>query len=434
MRILFVTVGGSPQPIVTAIQSLGPGRVIFVCSGGPKGSLSQVVGEGTPCEVRRGSEVEKLPNIPTQANLGARFNPATDVIELRDPDDLPGCYRQIGAVMADLGGQEVMADYTGGTKTMSVALALAALEYGAELVLTTGNRTDLIRVKQGEMTQAVDSAPILVQRALEKEIPNHLEQYNYGAVLVKLRQLVMLKLPQQQRRRVLELSDLCHGFETWDRFDHVQAFSYLRNYLDRKEICKQGLFLKRVIHSRSLLDPEIDPSLGTPGHGFEVIQDLLLNAERRAQQKRYDDALGRIYRALELLAQVRLKQAYAIDTGDLSLDKLPPSLQPAYQAKRNDKGKIQLGLMQSFHLLSEWNGDPLGEHFGVWRSRIQDTLQLRNYSLLAHGFRPVTEQDYNNQVVPNLVTFVKQALEILIPEKSKKDPLALNPLQMPQKL
>ncbi|MEN9220601.1 MAG: hypothetical protein Q6K08_07315, partial [Thermostichales cyanobacterium GMQP_bins_62] len=115
MRILFVTVGGSPQPIVTAIQSLGPGRVIFVCSGGPKGSLSQVVGEGTPCEVRRGSEVEKLPNIPTQANLGARFNPATDVIELRDPDDLPGCYRQIGAVMADLGGQEVMADYTGGT-------------------------------------------------------------------------------------------------------------------------------------------------------------------------------------------------------------------------------------------------------------------------------------------------------------------------------
>jgi hypothetical protein len=46
-KILLVTVGGSFQPIVTAIGTLSPDRVIFICSDGDKGSKSQVIGEGT---------------------------------------------------------------------------------------------------------------------------------------------------------------------------------------------------------------------------------------------------------------------------------------------------------------------------------------------------------------------------------------------------
>lgn len=56
-KILLVSVGGSFQPIVTAIHSLQPERIIFIASDGDKGSKSQVIGEGTPCEVRRGGEV-----------------------------------------------------------------------------------------------------------------------------------------------------------------------------------------------------------------------------------------------------------------------------------------------------------------------------------------------------------------------------------------
>jgi hypothetical protein len=32
--ILFITVGGSPSPIITAVETLKPERVIFICSGG----------------------------------------------------------------------------------------------------------------------------------------------------------------------------------------------------------------------------------------------------------------------------------------------------------------------------------------------------------------------------------------------------------------
>ena len=72
-KVLIVTVGGSYKPIVTAIETLQPERVVFICSDGDRGSKPQVIGKGNPCEFRRGTEViERLPNIPTQANLGER--------------------------------------------------------------------------------------------------------------------------------------------------------------------------------------------------------------------------------------------------------------------------------------------------------------------------------------------------------------------------
>jgi len=61
-KVLIVTVGGSHQPIVTAISSLQPDRVIFLCSTGNRGSESQVIGKETPCEVRKGTESEQLSN------------------------------------------------------------------------------------------------------------------------------------------------------------------------------------------------------------------------------------------------------------------------------------------------------------------------------------------------------------------------------------
>lgn len=158
-KILLVTVGGSFQPIVTAIRSLRPDRVIFICSDGDRGSKSQVIGEGTPCEVRRGTEViEKLPNIPTQTELGSRFQPERDLILIQNPDDLNECYQlttnYIHQLKQESSEDEIIADYTGGTKSMSAALVLAAVDNSIPLYVTTGTtRENLIRVERGETTR-----------------------------------------------------------------------------------------------------------------------------------------------------------------------------------------------------------------------------------------------------------------------------------------
>ncbi|WP_414584923.1 hypothetical protein [Scytonema sp. PCC 10023] len=163
-KILLVTVGGSFQPIVTAIRSLQPDRIIFIASDGDKGSKSQVIGEGTPCEVRRGTEViERLPNIPTQLGLGDRFQPVKDLILVQNPDDLAECYLKIQQCICHLQQQapdhQIIADYTGGTKTLSAALVLAAVDYGISLYLTIATtRENLVKVERGELTRLVDTS------------------------------------------------------------------------------------------------------------------------------------------------------------------------------------------------------------------------------------------------------------------------------------
>ncbi len=50
--------------------------------------------------------------------------------------------------------------------------------------------------------------------------------------------------------------------------------------------------------------------------------DLLRNAERRAARGRYDDAAARLYRALEMLAQMRMgARSPALDSSRLNLAK-----------------------------------------------------------------------------------------------------------------
>lgn len=160
-KILFVTVGGSFQPIVTSFRSLQPDRVIFIASDGEKGSQSQIIGQGTPCEVRQGGKVlERLPNIPAQLELGERFQKERDLILVQNPDDLSECYSKIHPFIRKLqqeANYEIMADYTGGTKSLSAALVMAAIDCGVLLYVTIAARDNLVKVEQGQFTQEVNT-------------------------------------------------------------------------------------------------------------------------------------------------------------------------------------------------------------------------------------------------------------------------------------
>lgn len=421
---LFVTVGGSHQPIVTAVKSLEPDRTIFICSDGSRGSISQILAEGTPCEVRRGSEViERLPNIPTQLGLGDFFNADTDLVRLENPDDLADCYQLIVAKIRELqqeaSSDQIYADYTGGTKTMSLALGMAAFDSNIPLFLTTSaTRENLIKVERGESTERAPTTLVTVERTLNQILPSFLEKYNYPAAIAQLQSLLQsLELPPEQKRRIRELRDCCAGLDAWDRFDHAQAWLLLEPRM--KQIQQLGLFLKRVMHSRSVIDPAFQANAAISGHGYEIVEDLLLNAERRAAQERYDDAVGRIYRALELLVQIRLKQVYGIQTGDVDITKLPEDLREEYTNKRSShNGKIQLALRNSYELLSQLANEPLGTLYRERANAIIDALMIRNNSLFAHGFKPISSQDYH-KVNNVIVGFIESGITVVTSSKLK---------------
>ena len=129
--------------------------------------------------------------------------------------------------------------------------------------------------------------------------------------------------------------------------------------------------LKRIIASRRHLDKEALGWSRKPGHGLEALEDLLRNAERRASQQRYDDAVGRFYRAMELTEQLLLKQGVCkqvgkqgIETGSDKIDCLPTPIQEKWRIKAARKTSdsqsiFKIGLTDGFELLGDL-GHPTG--------------------------------------------------------------------------
>ena len=108
---------------------------------------------------------------------------------------------------------------------------------------------------------------------------------------------------------------------------------------------------------------------------FKPLEDLLLNAERRAKQARYDDAVGRLYRALELLMQVHFKKHHAITTAGVVPEELagllPETLQHGHASMLSSgKSRIQFGITRGYELWRDIPNDPLGALYKQYEGRL----------------------------------------------------------------
>lgn len=408
--ILILTVGGSSAPIVSAIREHHPTFVAFVTSkdqSGPPprlGSYTTVDGPGEPCDVRNAvrcpsckaeiSPRQAKPSIVAQAGLAAD---AYQIIQV-EPDDLNEAFATLRDLLADLHVRfphdKLVTDYTGGTKTMSTALALAALERGdCELTLMLGDRPDLQRVADGtQMSSAVDTRSWRVQRSLDLAA-EFFDHYDYSAAEQSLTGVIRdIVLTSALRTTIQRRVQLARGFDAWDRFDHATAFSLLEPFAKALDS-----------HWKTLL------CLNGRGKtsGYEAVFDLLRNAERRAARARYDDAVARLYRATELFAQIRLQQQYDLHTSDLDLSKLPEALRSIYADRPSSDGKIRLGLQESYALLGKLD-DPLGSAFAQVSGPLNNALTRRNQSILAHGTRPMNQHDYHD-LASHLYTLINTA-------------------------
>ncbi|HXK42563.1 MAG TPA: TIGR02710 family CRISPR-associated CARF protein [Anaerolineae bacterium] len=409
--LLVLTVGSSCAPVITAIRDYQPDFVCFVVSGGDKGSRKTVDGPGNPCGDPRKVKCECGKDVPLGDPKGANILVQTglpdnryEILELPEPDDLSSCYAQIRATLTQLraerSGWRFLADYTGGTKTMTAALTLAALENGYELSLVKGTRADLVKVRNGtEMAALVNVGEVRARQQMA-EAQRLFNRYAYASAADILQSILRAApLPPELQREIGERVTLCRAFDAWDRFDHAQA----RALLETQHASYESLwrFLKLLSSARP---------------GYAPVLDLWRNAERRAARGRYDDAVARLYRALEMLAQLRLEQRDpALKSGDLDVTLLPEPLRLKYEALREpgEKGKIKLGLRQDYELLVEL-ADPLGSIYQECAKRLLQALLHRNESILAHGQKPIAQTQWNEmwEIVTALIQNGLSALKI----------------------
>lgn len=382
--ILLCTVGGSHEPILTAIRETSPSYVCFICSGkdpatGKPGSDTQILGKGSIIKKSPTDDKPSLPNIPTQVGLG---DDQFEVVEVL-ADDLGQAFEKITYALHDLSKRfpqgRFLADYTGGTKTMTAALVTAALESDAvALQLVTGSRVDLVKVRSGmEAAIPTNVERIRLERAMAPYIAAW-QRFSYAEAATGFASLPSPRDPELAAR-LRTLRDLSRAFDAWDRFDHDTAANLLDAYRP-----KIGQVLTHYFNAIKMLVGE------SPAQEPARLFDLWRNAERRAAQGRYDDAVARVYRLLEWSAQWLLRKHCGIDTADVPADRIPEGVSLTV----NREGKHQAGLFAAWELVARLASGPASLFAKEHRERLLDRIKVRNASILAHGFTPVTESEW----------------------------------------
>ncbi|MFU2191988.1 TIGR02710 family CRISPR-associated CARF protein [Methanobacterium sp. MZD130B] len=312
-----------------------------------------------------------------------------EIITLEDVDRFEECFQKIRQVIKEYPDYEVIIDYTSGTKTMTMSAAIASVLYHKELTLVTGERGDngLVLMHTEEIkTQSLYSA---YDELLMEKMREAFNNYRYDTALGFLGDIIKV----DDRK---SYQNLIQAYNYWDKFNHQAAFDLIKK-VDIAIDPSNKEFLGTLINSRDKKE-------------YYLLADLLNNSHRRFVEGKYDDALARLYRAVEFISQTRLKLEYGIDSSDLDLELLPDFARKQYAKKIN--GKISIGLREGYKLLRQLD-DPIGSSY-FQDKRLIHLLNKRNQSILAHGFEPITLE--NSSEVEELKDKVIFFASLLYPE------------------
>jgi hypothetical protein len=361
MCILVLTVGtGTSGPhsnlaqgLVTTIRQLAPRLFWLVPSDHPDSTtLAEVVREATP--------------------TGSAFQPwdgQRPFRQIHRPDDLFECRTALREVIRAARkllrpGERLIVNPTSGTKQMSVAATLAALdEEIGEIVFTVGERADGV-VRTGTERMASFGTN---QFFLERDLRLANELFSAGAFSAAAR---LLHPYARQEANLARERALC--VNEWQRLNYEKAASHAAKFSESLRVHLKGLASSDDF---------------TP----ERLGDLLASADELARWGDHEEALARYYRAAEQTAKVRLAEMANLRPPyqlDAILERVPPNSQLAIEMRsRARKGVVQLTAQAAWDLLDSLQ-DPMAAAYFSDRS-LKDTLSSRNETMYGHGQTPV---------------------------------------------
>ncbi len=297
--------------------------------------------------------------------------------------------------------QDMVADYTSGTKAMSAGLTIAAIKNRlGTLVYVSGERDNEGRVIPGTERPIPLSPNQITADLLFEDAVGLFNKYQFDASLETLEKAKNLLRASAFVDKVEFMEDLCRAYLRWDRFDLTGAFELLRR-IKKEKFLSEFEIRSVVMDNLEILFREKENQFC-----YERMIDLLENARRRGDtEKKFDDAVARLYRLCEYIAQYHIfkKNRYEVkdkkvDTSSLIISGLDAPLKGKYSKYRDEKdGKVKLSLYASYELLSDL-GEEVGKRFIKDEILSKKLLGLRNNSILAHGFDPICEKTYKDML------------------------------------
>ena len=315
-----------------------------------------------------------------------------EIVILEDIDNFNDCFEAIEAeiwkfdILSDE-KHEIIMDYTSGTKTMSSAMACCGMFYSKDLITVSGDRKNGIvslgteSIKYQNLYKVYDKISLMRMR-------NHFNANRFYTASEILETIVDANLPKE------DLTNLVNAYYAWDNMDFEIAYDYLTK-VDMDKLAFNDIRDDLKINLKAL-----GTIVRSPHENLKncyILASLINNSIRRAEEYKYDDAIARLYRAFELIAQIRLGK-YGLKSSDIDVDILKDKnvdegFIEVLEKTRQD-GKIRIGLIKDFELLAELDDD-LGKEFVENRNRINNLTIKRNNSILAHGLESLDKDDFD---------------------------------------
>lgn len=390
IRAALLSVGGSPAPVLHVLRQHRPAHVWYFCSPDSRATADDI-----------------------QAQLD--WQPAPRFIEAARFEELGPCYRILRAKLPEILAEtrvnpaEVLVDYTGGTKTLSAALVLAATEWFGQFSYVGGVQREkggLGVTMAGHEKVHYQGNPWSDLAIREVERAHDLwAGCQFEAADGFLRE-VAPRVPH--RLRFEAVADLADAMAARHRLDFKEAVKKLGGVQKSLPALFDGHNDHGLIAFTSeCLQVCVACSRDTASETF--LRELLDNTLRTAKQHRFEDAAARLYRAMEMQGQLWLAEATrglfinsrckAEKTGSI-----PVALQKLDFCKPEAEGEsIDLSLEQSFRALHALEDQRVAKVIADLAkadagdrntSRWRQATEKRNTSILAHGVQPIGAEGF----------------------------------------
>jgi len=370
---IILTTGFSPEPLILTITALEPKYVHFLCTE---------------------QSVTFLDGIVKECELSAEHWDR-DIIKRADGADV---YEKVKVVVGrwERGGlkrEKIAIDPTGGTKAMVSGSAVAGAFLNADLLYVDSTYGWVLRKSvPGSERIILLSNPFDIFGDLDEGKAIELfNGHNYG-ISARFFDEIEGKTGDQVRLVKFGIEkDFAGGYGAWDIFDFEKAKLKLERALaDAKKFREEyDERIERHLEILTILSENAEKSI------FELLQDdafsshlmvdIFCNAGRRIEQGRYDDAIIRFYRVLELIAQYRLAKR-GINTSDVKINdagitkEFENYSEELYGARRGIADRI--GLMDSWLLLYVLKEEMIKDFSAL--KKIKDKIGVRNELLIEH--------------------------------------------------
>jgi CRISPR-associated protein (TIGR02710 family) len=302
-----------------------------------------------------------------------------------------------------MASDDVLVDYTGGTKVMTSALILASLGHSFRYNYVGGDLRDkngLGPVINGHEKMFVEMSPwSMFAEEERRQVVTLFNQRRFSAAIGVIDLALDRDLPVRIKRYFKFIRPLAAGFMKWDQFEHKDALSRIKKGLDQlteyldeypdESLCQ---FKDNVQNCINFLEKLLCETKNLQKPHWVLIDDLMNNARRKIEDQLFDDASARIYRSLELYGQIVFEKALGCYNDKVNPKIIPEQIRDDFVRRYKDaNGKLKIPLTATFEILKAKNHEA-GLRFFEKQKEIKNIQSNRNYSILAHGIKPVTQK------------------------------------------